>query len=72
MKKKKLKIVGVKKGTKVGITLILAIVGIVIYHFLSAYGSYAVENNLGSIFICLGWFWLIVGEFGIIYTMWEK
>ena len=72
MKKKKLKIVGVKKETKVGITLILAIVGIVIYHFLSAYGSYAVENNLGSIFICLGWFWLIVAEFGIIYTMWEK
>ena len=51
MKKYKL-----KKWVKVVITLILVSVGIVLYHFLANKGAYAVENTLGSIFICLGWF----------------
>ena len=60
-----------KKGAKVVITLITVSVGIVLYHILANKGAYASESTLGSIFICLGWFWLIVGEFGIIYSIWE-
>ena len=51
MKKYKL-----KKWVKVAITLILVSVGIVLYQILANKGAYAVENTLGSIFICLGWF----------------
>ena len=61
-----------KKGAKVVITLILVSVGIVLYHILANKGKYAVESTLGSIFICLGWFWLIVGQIMVLKTMWEK
>jgi hypothetical protein len=67
--KKKYKL---KKWVKVVITLILVSVGIVLYHILGIYGAYASKSTLGSIFICLGWFWLLVGQIGIIYTMWEE
>lgn len=61
-----------KKGAKVVITLILVSVGIVLYQILANKGAYAVESTLGSIFICLGWFWLLVGQIMVIYTMWEN
>lgn len=66
--KKKIKL---KKWVKVVITLILVSVGIVLYHFLANNGAYAVKNTLGSIFIYLGWIWLLVGQIMVIYTMWE-
>lgn len=66
--KKKYKL---KKGVKVVITLILVSVGIVLYHILANKGAYAVESTLGSIFICLGWFWLLVGQIIAIYSIWE-
>ena len=66
--KKKYKL---KKGVKVVITLILVSVGIVLYHILANNGAYAVESTLASIFICLGWIWLLVGQIMVIYTMWE-
>lgn len=61
-----------KKWVKVVITLILVSVGIVLYQILANKGAYAVESTLGSIFICLGWFWLLVGQIMVIYTIWEK
>lgn len=67
--KKKIKL---KKWVKVVITLILISVGIVLYHILANNGAYASKSVLGSIFICLGWFWLLVGQIMVIYTMWEE
>lgn len=72
MKNKKLKIVGLKKITKVGITLILVLVGIILYHFLGVLGHHVLENTSINIFILVGWFLLIVGEFMFIYAIWEK
>lgn len=72
MKYKKLKIVGLKKITKVGITLILVLVGIILYHFLGVLGHYVLEKTSVNIFILVGWFLLIVGEFMFIYVIWEK
>lgn len=67
--KKKMKL---KKWVKVVITLILVSVGIVLYHILANKGAYASKNMWCSMLICLGWFWLIVGQIIVICTMWEK
>ena len=60
-----------KKWVKVVITLTLILVGIEIYHILGIKGAYASENTLGSIFICLGWFWLVAGQIMVLYVIWE-
>lgn len=67
MKKYKLRM-----WVKVVITLILILVGIELYHILGIKGAYASKNTLGSIFICLGWFWLVAGQIMVLYVMWEK
>ncbi len=66
--KKKVKL---KKWVKVVITLIIISVSILLYHYLAKNGAYAVENTLGSIFICLGWFWLVIGQIIMLNLIWE-
>lgn len=61
-----------KSGVKVVITLILILVGFIIYHYLGIKGAYIGENRLTNIFIYLGWFWLIVGQIIVLYVMWEN
>lgn len=61
-----------KKWVMVVITLIIIIVGIEIYAYLSRNVAYASKNICGSMFICLGWFWLLVGQIMVLYAMWEK
>lgn len=67
--KKKLKL---RLWVKVVITLILVIVGFIIYHYLGIKGSYIGENRLTNIFIYLGWFWLVAGQIMVLYVMWEN
>lgn len=61
-----------RKWVKVVITLILISVGIIIYAYLSRNGAYTNENTLGRVFVLLGWFWLLVGQIMVVYTMWEE
>lgn len=61
-----------KSGVKVVITLILILVGFIIYHYLGIKGSYIGENRLTNIFIYLGWFWLIAGQIMVLYAIWEN
>lgn len=57
---------------KILITLVILVADVIIYHLLGVYGHLAVQNNWASAFIMVGWFWLLAGQFGILYTMWEN
>lgn len=61
-----------KPWVKVVITIALIIAGYVIYDMISINGALANESTLASIFICLGWFWLVVGQIMMLYLMWEN
>lgn len=67
--KKKYKLKG---WVKVAITVILISLGIIIYHIVSLNGAYATKSVIASIFICLGWFWLIFGQIMTLYFIWEE
>ena len=56
---------------KIIISIIMFIADVVIYHYLGILGHFAVENTWGSVFICVGWFWLLAGQFMAFYAMWE-
>lgn len=66
--KKKYKL---RKWVKIVISAIIIIIGVVIYHYLAKLGAYASENTMSSIFICLGWFWLVFGQISMLYAIWE-
>ena len=57
---------------KLLITLVILIVDVVLYHYLGIAGSYVGENTWANTFCFVGWFWLLAGQFGILYTMWEN
>lgn len=61
-----------KKWVKVVITLAVISVGIIIYNLLGIHGSKMGQDTLASILISLGWFYLIVGQIGIVYSIWEE
>ena len=61
-----------KKWVKVAITLIIILLGIIIHRYLYINGSLANENTISSMFILLGWFWLVFGQIMVLYVMWEN
>lgn len=56
---------------KIVISIFMAIADIIIYHYLGVYGHLAVESNWAGAIICVGWFWLLAGQFMAFYLMWE-
>jgi hypothetical protein len=56
---------------KIIITLVILVADVVLYHYLGIYGSYAVENSWASAFVFVGWFWLLAGQFGWLFLLWE-
>lgn len=56
---------------KIFISLILATLDVVIYHYLGVLGSVVGENTLSSGIIGVGWFWLLAGQFMWLFVMWE-
>lgn len=60
-----------KKWVKVVITLTILITGLEIYFYLGKNGANMGKTILDSIFILLGWFWLVVGQIMALYVMWE-
>ena len=60
-----------KTGGKVVITLMIVMLDFIIYSFLYANGSYMGQNIITSIFIYLGWIWMCMGQFCVLYAVWE-
>ncbi len=56
---------------KIIISIIMIIADVVIYHYLGVLGHLAVKNTWASAIICVGWFWLLAGQFMAFHAMWE-
>ncbi len=67
MKKYKL-----KKWVRVVITLVIIVLGILIYRYLYFNGALAGKTSKDSIIILLGWFWLVIGQITVLYAIWES
>lgn len=59
-----------KKWVKIVLTIIIIITSILIYHYLGVKGSYTTQNTMSSIFILIGWFWLIAGQLIVLEAIW--
>lgn len=60
-----------RTALKIIISLIMIVADCVIYHYLGVLGHLMGENHLASIFIYVGWIWLLAGQFMAFYAMWE-
>ena len=71
------KVVRLKRGAKElikksAITIAMLVFDIVLYHYLIILGSYVGVYEWSSAILLVGWFWLIAGQFGTFYLMWEE
>jgi len=57
---------------KVLITIAMLVFDIVLYHYLIILGAYVGVYEWSSAILLVGWFWLIAGQFGAFYLMWEE
>lgn len=53
-------------------TIIIFVIDVVLYHYLCIYGSQVNEYGWAVAFCFVGWFWLLAGQFMILYIMWEE
>lgn len=65
MKKMKL-----RTGAKVVLTLLILILGMVIYLKVSYWGFLAMNNNFYLFISIISWFWLIVGQIALLGKIW--
>ena len=61
-----------KTWVKVGITLIVILLGIVIYKTLGNIGSEAKTNQIASILCITGWTYLVFVQILILIGVWEN
>lgn len=66
MKKRKL-----KKWVKILITFLIIIFSVIIYSQAIRLGKLVMINQLYLIRTILAWFWLLMGQFIVIYFVWE-
>lgn len=66
------KVYKLKLWVKVVITLTILVIGLEIYYYLLSNGANIGKNIVDSIFILLGWFWLIVGQIMVLKVVWEE
>ena len=61
-----------KLWVKVVITLTILVIGLEIYYYLLSNGANMGKSIVDSIFILLGWFWLIAGQIMVLKELWEE
>lgn len=67
MKKRKL-----KKWVKVAISLIVVMVGLLIYAKTGILGQLA-QDSIIYLLICItAWIWLFLGQFSLLYFIWKE
>ena len=59
------------KFSRVIITLMVILLSIFIHHLMADFGA-KLQNNINYLpLVVLGWIWLILGQFGAFYKIWE-
>ena len=66
MKRKRLN----KRGKKL-VSLIIVLISAVIYILMAKLGAKAVDGIIYQVALISGWFWLLLGQFGVFYIVWE-
>lgn len=61
-----------RKWVKQVITIILLAIAVIIYQLLGIKGVNAGKNIISDVMLCLGWFWLIIGQIAVLYILWEN
>lgn len=67
MKKRKL-----KKWVKVAISLIVGIIGLFIYAKTGILGQLAQDSIIYLLICIMAWIWLFLGQFSLLYFIWEE
>lgn len=61
-----------RKWVKVVSTILLMVIGFIVYRLSWIIGALAVENQTFAILNILVWLYLLFGQFAIIYMVWEN
>ena len=67
MKKRKL-----RKWVKILLTIMILIFSIIIYILMAKFGAKVQESIISLVGIVCAWIWLILGQFGVYYFIWES
>ena len=66
MKKRRL-----RKWVKILLTIMTLVLSIIIYVLMAKFGEKAQESIIALVGIICAWIWLILGQFGVYYFIWE-
>lgn len=66
MKKRRLN----KRGKKL-VSFIVILISVLIYVLMAKLGAKAIESIIYQVGLFCGWFWLLMGQFGVLYIIWE-
>ena len=66
MKKRRLN----KRG-KIVLTILIILISAVIYVLMAKFGVKSQESTIALVGIVCAWIWLILGQFGVYYFIWE-
>lgn len=67
MKKRRLN----KRG-KIVLTILIILISAVIYVLMAKFGVKAQESTIALVGIVCAWIWLILGQFGVYYFIWDS
>lgn len=66
MKKRRL-----RKWVKILLTIMTLVLSVIIYVLTAKFGAKAQESIIALVCIVCAWIWLILGQFGVYYFIWE-
>lgn len=59
------------KISRVIITLMVILLSLFIHHLMADFGA-KLQSNINYLpIVVLGWIWLLLGQFGVFYKVWE-
>lgn len=59
------------KVSRIIITLMVILLSIFIHHLMGDFGV-KLQSNINYLpLVVLGWIWLLLGQFGVFYKVWE-
>ena len=60
------------KFSKIILTIAVILASAFIHHLMGVFGSKVQSNGIYLPITLLGWIWLLLGQFGVFYVLWEE
>lgn len=61
-----------KKKAKLILFIGICLISFLMYSILGFLGAYKDISVVGSIFVFIGWIWLLIGQIIALYAIWRK